>query len=1017
MVHLSTIGPLAINVGATRVATVSQRACASLLYLVVERGKELPRRTLAPLFFPDSSETAGAHALRQLVYRLRKMGVGLDGDATSVTLPRDAATWDVEQIESRGEYSDAELDSLTRGYLSDFAPGVSDAFDEWLDGHRTTVSTMLRRSLLTQVREEKAKHRFEGVDRAARACLALDPFNEEATLATAEALVMSGSKVEALSVLDRYIEEVGPRSRDLRFAPKLLRERISEYVVEPGHFAEPPLVGRDAEMATLRGLLSRVGRGGAEACVLWGSSGIGKSRLLNEACSIAALQGLAVIRCALQPHDQRRPLAVLRDMGPLLLDLPGALGSSPESLALIRGLCGRGEMPARELPRTTQDSEVALAGVIASATDLLDAVCGEQPLLLCVEDAHWLDPASIELIVEAVAGQRSLCVLMASQRALQLPQSLADAARLSSIEVPRLSKESSMALMRRLFERSERVLDGEFVEWAIGLADGVPFYLQSLFVEYVTTGDRTAIPSTLTASLASKLERLVEPTRSVFDAIVVLGKQCTLGRLETLVQLPLHSLLTSLRELEERGLIRSTPNLVSCAHELFGVTARGKMPASVARMLHRAIAEMLEEDTQPGGAEPWDVAAHWQESGDAARGLSVMRRCAEDAIRIGRPQEAIVILSRVAKQVLTPSDNRQILETQLAAFEAAGEAPNAVACATELLGLLRDDDSALRTSLELRRIEGRVHSGEATTGFEGRLREIMLTEHDEEILLRSVMLNLAVAENAVNNELALEALAAIGRIGHDSVARMIPYMAYHVLFGSLEEADQAAEMLQAAVATDVSSKLRHRAEFNAADVLFKLGRVERAVACYQRAYHTASEIGLQSGQIATASQLTFLYWCVGDQVGFETWYQRASQDIERCTAPSLIAEHYSNGILRALDGGRGIEARELLAQAHQRAPMITEGRRGHLAMAYELRIDIAAGNKPSNGQIDSLLSSYCASKGFTGQDVIVDTLIAALRSAARGVEAETLRTEFLEQWRRDRYPLPVRLTNLRPASD
>jgi DNA-binding SARP family transcriptional activator/tetratricopeptide (TPR) repeat protein len=1014
MVHLSTLGPVVIHVGKKRLTAASQRAFAALFYLVVERGKEIPRRTLDQLLFPDPSKAIERHSLRQLLYRLRQMGVPLDGDSPTVTLASDAATWDVEVIESHGGYSDAELDALSHGYLSGFTVGPSPAFNEWLDMHRTTVTATLRRGLLTQMREEKAKHHFAGVDRAARACLALDPLNEEATLATAEVLVMSGSKTEALSVLDRYIDEVGPRSRDLRVAPKLLRERISEYVVDSGLLAEPPLVGRDQEMATLRALLCRIGHGGAEACVLWGSSGIGKSRLLNEACSIGALQGMAIVRCALQPHDQRRPLAVLRDMGPRLLDLPGALGCSPEALALVRGLCGRGEMPARELPRTTQDSEVALAAALASATDLLDAVCGEGPVLLCIEDAHWLDPASIELIVEAVAGQRSLCILMASQRALQLPQRLANAACLSSIEVPRLPADSSALLMRRLFERAGRAPDGDFVEGALGLADGVPFYLQSLFVEYATTGDRTAIPSTLTASLASKLERLGETTRSVFDAIVVLGKQCTLGRLEALVQLPRHSLLTSLRELEERGLTRSTPNVVSCAHELFAVTARGKMPASVSRMLHRAIAEILENNSSDGGAEPWDIAAHWQASGDPARGLSVILRCAEEAIHIGRPQEAIVILSRMAKQP-TGTDRRQILEAQLAAYEAAGEWPSIVACVTELLGLLRDDEGARSRTLELRRIGARLLGGATAGGDETRLRELMSTEQDKNDHLQSVMLNLIVAENSVDNELALEALAAVERIGHDTVAGMIPYMTYHIQFGSLEEAGRTAVALQAAIATDASSTLRFRAECNTGVVLFTLGEVERAATGFQRAYQTASEIGLQSGQIISAIRLAFLYWCADDHVRFETWYRRTAQDIERSTVPSQIAGHFSNGILRALDAGRASDAKQLLAEAHRRAPNIAEGRRRHLGMAYELRIELATGARPSNDQIDALLRAYCVSKGFLAEDVIVDTLVGALRSRARDVEAEALRTEFLRKWRRDRYPIPPRLTNLREA--
>lgn len=1011
MVHLSTIGPLAIRLGSSRLAARSARTAAPLLYLVVERGKEIPRRTLIDLFFADSPEPERAHGVRQLMYRLRKAGVPVDGDMATVTLPRDAATWDVERVESGDPFTDDELHALTSGYLSDFASKASGPFADWLDGHRSTVTTTLRRSLLAQLRDEKAKHHFAAVDRIARACLAIDPFNEEATLATAEALVMSGSKVQALSVLDRYIDEVGPRSRDLRFAPKLLRERISEYVAEPGHRGEPPLVGRDSEMATLRALLARFPGGSAEACVLWGSSGIGKSRLMNEACSIAALQGLAVVRCGLQPHDQQRPLAVLRNMAPRLLDLPGSIGCDPESLAFIRGLCGRGEMPARELPRTAQDSEIALARVLASATDLLDAVCEERPVLLCVEDAHWLDPASIELIVEAVAGNRALCLLMASQRPIQLPPGLVNAARFSSIEVPRLSKESSQALIDLLFEQSDRKRDAEFIERAVRLADGVPFYLQSLFVEYAITGDRMAIPSTLTASLVSKLDRLAEPTRSVFDAIVVLGKHSSLARLEAIVQLPRHSLLTSLRVLEDGGLIRLVSNTVSCAHDLFGMAARERMPSSVSRMLHRAAAEMLETDGEAGGAEPWDIGVHWHAAGESAKGLSYVRRSAEEAIRLGRPQEAIAILSR-SPQELATADHRLVLEMKLAAFEAAGQGLHVLACTSELLALIGGGEATARRRLQLAHIEAGIQTGAASLDQEQKLREIMLTENDDKLLRRSIMLTLAVAEETMKPELAAECLPVVERLGQGTVPGLITYMAYHAMFGDMTTAEKSALELQRTTWAQPATRLRYAAEVDAGEVLFRTGRKEPAVDCLRRACSTATQLGLQSGQIGAAAILTLVHWCFGEDDKFEELYQQTEYDLRRLPTSSNVMEHYSNGVLRALSQGRPDEAQAMLDEVVGFAPLVSQGSRRHLTLAYELRIELARGTPPSRARTEELRTAFHRSKKYLGQDIIADTLVGALRGCGLSDEADDIKRDFVNKWRRDRYPIPTRLTNL-----
>ena len=1013
MIHLSTIGPISIDVGSTRLTATMQQPCAALLYLVVERGQQISRRTLVEVLFPESSESAGTHALRQLVYRLRKMGVPLEGDSASVTLSRDAATWDVEALDVGGRWSDADLDSLAKGYLSDFSPQISKRFTEWLETHRSKVSTKLRRSLLVQLRDEKARNRFESVDRAARACLALDPLNEEATLATAEVLVMSGSKAEALLVLDRYIEEVGGRSRDLRFPPKLLRERISEYVTEPGLLAEPPLVGREAEIATLRALLARIDRGTAEACVVWGASGIGKTRLLNEACSIAALEGLAVVRCALQPHDQRRPLAVLRDIAPRLLDLPGALGASPDALALMRGLCGRGEMPAREIPRTTQDAEVALAGVIAAATDLLDAVCGERSLLLCVEDAHWLDPASLELIVEGVAGQRPLCILMASQRSLQLPQHLADASRVNSIEVSRLPRDASTALMHRLFERSGRALDGAFVEWATALADGVPFYLHSLFIEYVTTGDRTAIPSTLTASLASKLERLAEPTRSVFDAIVVLGPLCTTARLEALVQLPRHSLLISLRELEERGLIRSAANIVACAHDLFAVTARAKMPLSVARVLHRATATMLEAEKEQSVVAPWDIAEHWHESGDDGRGLSVLRVCASDALRLGRPNDAVDMLSRASGLTESEEQRHDLLKELLDACTASGQWHRAADVAAQLITVEQNMGRAPSIELELTWVEASYHS-HLSAPKARNLLVVLANDRslDPCIRVRVAKLLACTAEDSVNADLARLAVESIADLGPAKAERLVPHLIYQTVFGTNDDALAVAEAIYADAA-EISSHVRqHYLFFNASLALWRGGRVGKAIKGFSRSYLAADAVGMWSGCAASAAQLAEVNWYADDIAETREWFSQAGEALARTQFPDRGAQYYSVGIMLALADGCPDEAETLLAKATELYPKIREDRRAVELLAFQIRILLAHGDAPDSQTLDSLVKGHAVGRGSGMQDIVTDTVVDALQRIGRAAEADTIKSEYLTTWRRDRFPVPRSLLHL-----
>src|SRR5688572_10372043 len=116
MIHLNTIGRVTVSVDDTPVSPSNHQVFSALLYLVVERGKPVARRLLADLFFPHA-EGAG-HSVRQLVYRLRKLGISIDAGQQFVELAPRAASWDVEMLAERGFAIEAELEALRSGYLA-----------------------------------------------------------------------------------------------------------------------------------------------------------------------------------------------------------------------------------------------------------------------------------------------------------------------------------------------------------------------------------------------------------------------------------------------------------------------------------------------------------------------------------------------------------------------------------------------------------------------------------------------------------------------------------------------------------------------------------------------------------------------------------------------------------------------------------------------------------------------------------------------------------------------------------
>src|SRR6185503_3961340 len=95
--------------------------------------------TFAELFFPNPDLDAAAHSGRQLVYRLRKLGIAVEGDQASIALSC-PAEWDAEVLLGRGMASQTELEALKRGYLPDFRYDHSDAFSRWLDEHRSSIT-------------------------------------------------------------------------------------------------------------------------------------------------------------------------------------------------------------------------------------------------------------------------------------------------------------------------------------------------------------------------------------------------------------------------------------------------------------------------------------------------------------------------------------------------------------------------------------------------------------------------------------------------------------------------------------------------------------------------------------------------------------------------------------------------------------------------------------------------------------------------------------------------------------
>ena len=237
MIRLQTLGDASIRVGRRRIGPSAEQLFAVALYVASQRGRHIARDAMLDLIWPELGDSR-RHNLRQILYKLRSYGVPLESDAMHIAIPEHEVEADYDVFFAWSEGVDPT--PLTRESLGEFLPGytsvMSPALAEWIETRRSEVHAQVRRVLLASLAVHRRRDEWGDVERVARSCLLLDPFNDEATLALAEATAMAGGKTEAVKMLTRYADEMGPGTKELKLPATVLRRRIMEGMTESDEY-------------------------------------------------------------------------------------------------------------------------------------------------------------------------------------------------------------------------------------------------------------------------------------------------------------------------------------------------------------------------------------------------------------------------------------------------------------------------------------------------------------------------------------------------------------------------------------------------------------------------------------------------------------------------------------------------------------------------------------------------------------------------------------------------------------
>jgi DNA-binding CsgD family transcriptional regulator len=408
------------------------------------------------------------------------------------------------------------------------------------------------------------------------------------------------------------------------------------------------LVGRVAELSHLRATLTRAESGSGGVVLLRGEAGVGKTRLLEELAVLARGRDMLVLTGRAWALHVQLSYALLVDaIGPHLRSLGDAerarlVDDLPEVDTLFI------DLPRRPLA-PLGDPALEKTRLFEAFCRLVERLALRQPVVLLLDDVHWADRTSVEMLHYLCRNLgRSRIVVALSVRAeepeteslAELLHSLQRAGLLSVSELGRLSHEETLALARTLLEGG---LAPSLETLISERTRGVPLLVEELVRSLLSTGQlrrdltwsaepgaAAHVPSAMRDLARYRLSRLDAVERRILETLAVDGQGARADELAGATGLGADDLAERLqRLLRERFIMTDAREHYSLWHPLMQQVLLEGLAASARRALHQSLLHTLEELKE---GDLGRLAGHYVGAGESARcprALEVVRTAAE----------------------------------------------------------------------------------------------------------------------------------------------------------------------------------------------------------------------------------------------------------------------------------------------------------------------------------------------------------------------------------------------------
>jgi predicted ATPase/class 3 adenylate cyclase len=451
-----------------------------------------------------------------------------------------------------------------------------------------------------------------------------------------------------------------------------------------------PLVNREAEMQILLDRFRLACSGSGQAVLIAGEAGIGKSRLVRALAERLAAGPSVWLTAHGSTFAQNTPLApIVQLLSRSIFAAAGAEGSGEERLRRLEQVLDEHSLPRQdhapflgallslpvegEYPPLVLSPEARRRRTLASVLAFLGATAERHPVVLVIEDLHWIDPSTLELLDLLLEEIPGLPLMLVATFRPEFSAPWRHQTSVTQLTLGGLNETHAAELIERVSEG--KGLPTEVRREILARTDGIPLFVEEL-TKTVLEGDAdlrkpAGIPLTLGGSLLARLDRLGE-AKAVAQLAAVIGRTFTLEQLEAFSWIQGAALQAALGQLLQAEILHrrgpASRTRYVFKHALIQDAAYQSLLARDRQQLHQRLVRLLQEEFPAvAEAEPELMAYHCERGGLTLEAIQYLRQAGTRAMQRSAQLEGMRHLTQALDLLiaLPPAPERLRLELEL----------------------------------------------------------------------------------------------------------------------------------------------------------------------------------------------------------------------------------------------------------------------------------------------------------------------------------------------------------------